>query len=92
MTLRGHSRVVSSIAFGPDGKKIISGGLDGSVRVWDAETGAELITFRVYSLGVNSVAFRPDGRRIIAGGPTIKIWDSARPQEVTDKSEVINSH
>jgi WD40 repeat protein len=35
LTLKGHSIFVSSVSFSPDGKRIVSGGRDGTVKVWD---------------------------------------------------------
>ena len=37
--LKGHSSAVMSVAFSPDGKKIVSGSDDGTVRVWDVNLG-----------------------------------------------------
>ena len=52
-TLRGHSYSVLSVAFSPDGKRIVSGSQDNLVKVWDAETGAEVSrhTSSVHILG-----------------------------------------
>ena len=41
-TLTGHSHVVKSVAFSRDGKWIVSGSEDTLVKIWDAETGAEV--------------------------------------------------
>ncbi|KAF7346897.1 NACHT-domain-containing protein [Mycena venus] len=41
-TDQGHTHWVTSVAFSPDGKQIVSGSNDNTVRIWDAETGAAL--------------------------------------------------
>ena len=41
-TLTGHSNYVSSVAYSPDGKHIVSGSYDGTVKVWDSQTGTEV--------------------------------------------------
>jgi WD40 repeat protein len=40
--LEGHTDPVTSVAFSPDGKRIVSGSWDNTVCIWDAETGAAL--------------------------------------------------
>ena len=42
-TLTGHSGSVSSVAYSPDGKHIVSGSWDYTVKVWDSQTGKEVI-------------------------------------------------
>ena len=41
-TLPGHSDAVSSVALSPDGRRIASGSQDKTVKIWNAETGAEV--------------------------------------------------
>ena len=75
-TLKGHSYGVLSVAYSPDGKRIISGSADETIKIWDANTGECLKTLEGHSNGVISVAFSPDGTKIISGSAdtTIKIW------------------
>ena len=77
-TLEGHSLFVNSVAYSPDGTKIISGSGDRTVKIWDANTGECLKTFEGHLDRVNSVVYSPDGTKIISGSwdETIKIWDA----------------
>ncbi|HEV3167525.1 MAG TPA: WD40 repeat domain-containing protein, partial [Isosphaeraceae bacterium] len=76
-TLDGHTEPVYSIAWSPDGKMIVTGGFDNTVRLWDAATRKERQTFKGHDNLVLAVAFSPDGKRILSGGldKTAKIWD-----------------
>ena len=75
-TLEGHSSYVSSVAYSPDGTKIISGSGDKTIKIWDANTGQCLQTLEGHSERVYSVAYSPDGTKIISGSldNTVKIW------------------
>ncbi|QRV92584.1 hypothetical protein RhiJN_20602 [Ceratobasidium sp. AG-Ba] len=70
---------VYSVAMSPDDKRIASGCVDGTVRVWDAETGeAALVPLQGHSGPVSCVAYSSDGQRIASGSfdETIRIWDA----------------
>ena len=77
--LEGHTASVKSVTFSPDGHRIVSGSDDGTIRVWDAETG-EVVAgpFNGHSDLVSSVAFSPDGHRIVSGSydKTVRVWDA----------------
>src|SRR5712671_6613967 len=75
----GHSSTVSSVAFSPNGSRIVSGSWDDTIRLWDAETGDAIgKPLEGHSSPVNSVAFSPDGSRIVSGSfdNTIRLWDA----------------
>ena len=73
-----HSKVVLSVAFHPDGLKIASGSMDGSIKIWDVKSGALLNTIAGLD-AVDSVAFSPDGTKIAgASEREALIWDVAQ--------------
>ncbi|MGH6815306.1 MAG: WD40 repeat domain-containing protein [Hyphomicrobiaceae bacterium] len=72
--------IVTSVAFAPDGARVLSAGLD--VKLWDASTGHLLRTFKGHTAEVFSVAFAPDGTRVLSGSydQTVKLWDAGTGQ------------
>jgi WD40 repeat protein len=74
--LKGHSDKVSSMAFCPDGSRLVSGGHDGSVRLWDTATGSQVAVLHGHSDRVFSVAFSRNGERIASGTQQgeVRIW------------------
>jgi WD40 repeat protein len=93
-SFRGHTSPVQCVAFSSDGRFLASGAgvgagkdedswkPDGQLKVWDVESGRELLDLRGHTRPVTAVAFSPDGR-LASGGhdQTIKLWDLATGQE-----------
>ena len=84
LALKGHTDMVWSVCFSPDGKRIASPGADQTVRVWDAETGKEIFILQGQTIGTGSVCFHgPDGKRIASiSSENLKVWDAEKGQEL----------
>jgi WD40 repeat protein len=56
----------------------VTGSFDNTAKIWDAESGQEILTLKGHSVYVVSVAFSPDGKRVATASldSTAKIWDS----------------
>ncbi|KAH8587315.1 hypothetical protein B0O99DRAFT_678190 [Bisporella sp. PMI_857] len=84
-TLEGHTDRVTSVAFSPDGKQIVSGSYDTTVRRWDAVTGQQLLpALEGHTNAVTSVAVSPDGKQIVSGSydTTVRRWDAVTGQQL----------
>jgi eukaryotic-like serine/threonine-protein kinase len=65
----GHQGGIWSVAISPDGRRAVSGSIDGTVRCWDLDTGAELHRIEAHKgFAAKAVAFLPDGGRVLSGG------------------------
>ncbi len=67
MPLGGNRGEVFTLAFSADGRWLASGGMDQSVTLWDAQTGAESRKLSGTSAEVNSLAFSKDSRSLVSG-------------------------
>jgi WD40 repeat protein len=86
---QGHTARVTSVAFSPDGARLLSassdpvGGLDNTARLWDVRTGQELKCFNSQRVGMAQALFTRDGRQAlvsVSGGVEravhqVRVWD-----------------
>jgi serine/threonine protein kinase/WD40 repeat protein len=77
--LVGHRSLVTALAFGPDGKRLLSGDAGGRLLLWDLETRQSRVLPGHDGLGVNAVAISADGRRALSGGGDgqVLLWHMA---------------
>jgi WD40 repeat protein/tRNA A-37 threonylcarbamoyl transferase component Bud32 len=81
--LTGHAGCVWGVTLSADGRLALSGGQDGTLRLWDVATGAEVRVLGGPGSEVRAVALSADGRLALsAGGATLKLWDTATGQEL----------
>jgi WD40 repeat protein len=75
-SFEGHSGTVVAVAVAPDGKTGISAGSDGTVCVWDLESGKEQRKMN-HAAPINDLAVSRDGRRALSAGEDnrVKLWD-----------------
>jgi len=74
------------VAFSPGGKTVLTSGADGTARLWDVQTGAEVRRYTGHTDWVRNVAFSPDGKYILTASNdnTARLW-------LTDLHETIRA-
>lgn len=74
--LMGHGHIVRSLAMSADGKLLVSGSLDKTIKIWHLETGQLIRTFKGHKDEVCAIALSPDEQIIASGSAdkTIKLW------------------
>jgi len=79
--LNGHTSWTTSVAFSPDGTRLVLADYDSTARMWDVAERRELLTLRGHTEPLFGVEFSPDGQRLLtsAADGTARIWDGTVP-------------
>ncbi|MBN1993356.1 MAG: protein kinase [Anaerolineae bacterium] len=80
--LQGHTNVVYTVAYNPDGTQLATGAEDQTAIIWDVVTGQRFATLKGHTGPVSSVAYRPDGTQLATASwdKTVIVWDVASGQ------------
>ncbi|REJ96360.1 MAG: hypothetical protein DWQ34_04180 [Planctomycetota bacterium] len=83
--LRGHDFPVLTVVFSPDATQLASGGIDKTIRLWCATTGAERAVLRGHSGPVLAAAFSQDGSLLASASDdnTVRVWDPDNGAELS---------
>jgi WD40 repeat protein len=76
---KGHTDVLTSMAYSPDGRFLLTGSQDKSLKLWSITTGTIVRTIaNAHDAYVYVVAYSPDGKKIASGSydGTVKVWDA----------------
>ncbi len=84
----GHTDVIRAIVFTPDGKHIISGSADATIRFWDLQSGKQVDTIRTHR-PVMGLAISSDGKTLAGGmaGSVVKIWKLEHDPVIAHRDE-----
>merc|ERR1712166_1383984 len=75
--LLGHEGEVYSVDYSSDGRFVVSGSYDNTVRIWDVDTGECMKILKGHTDWVNGVSFSPNNQYVVSGSKdkTVRIWD-----------------
>jgi WD40 repeat protein len=81
---KGHTKSVTSVCFSPDGRYVLSGSDDKTIRLWGIANSKELKRFEGHTSTVTNVCFSPDGRYVLSGSDdkTIRLWSIENSKEL----------
>ncbi|KIK44977.1 hypothetical protein CY34DRAFT_802049 [Suillus luteus UH-Slu-Lm8-n1] len=86
--MRGHTGAVEGVVHLPGGRRIITCSWDGSLRLWDFESGTQIgKNWKDEESGIYSIALSPNGKTVVSGywDGKVKLWDVETPGKVIQR-------
>ncbi len=98
-TMQGHHKLTRRVLFAENGKTVLSCSIDGTIRTWSSQTGAEVVSARIHDEQAHALdlAISPDGRWLAAlwlhngqwnvkspSPATIRVWDAETHEAITE--------
>ena len=83
-----------SLAFDDNGSRLFTGDSDGEVKVWNVDSGAELLSWNAHAGEIRSLVLSPDGGTLVTAGTDglIKLWETQhRNTEVMEERRVVSA-
>lgn len=74
-SISGHDGSINALIYHPDGKTLISASDDGTIRLWNPDTGEQKEVWKANNSPVKSLAITKDGKTLVSGGDSVIIWD-----------------
>jgi WD40 repeat protein/serine/threonine protein kinase len=84
LALTGHNGSVHTVAYSPDGRRVVTSSADATARIWDSVTGRQLTVLKGHTKPVRAAFFSRDGEKVITSGydSTARIWNAASGQQL----------
>src|SRR5262245_35010960 len=73
----GHNQEITALAFSPNGRMVLSGSKDKTLKLWDVHSGRLIRTLVGHDSSITSIAFSPDGEKAVSGADdrTVRLWE-----------------
>jgi WD40 repeat protein len=87
----GHAGKILTVSLSRDATRALSTGADATVRLWDAQTGQELLQFGQRLADIKGAALSPDARHVVVSGDSLVLYDARTGKERWRDSRAFDS-